>query len=268
MLQLKKITRSLRDRLLGLLKDKRENGGVMNADNIDDQIPPEDTEHAICLCLTRLVVLSKRCDLSTLLGKEGQEGDGDQEVERLCAAAAQVVANDLQARKVVIPEEEDETSGSPDIPKIWAARSARLHALVAEIVSQSLSFLLITTAWRLKREIVLVEDSDEAPEDRTEPEENVVVRMRDRLVKLIALCFDQYIEFDEGLDSYTAEHIQFATDVQVHAGRCAGDVRSLFPKAWIDAEYPLLRALALTEEGHLIGGFVRFLRSQEGKVRR
>jgi len=42
----------------------------------------------------------------------------------------------------------------------------------------------------------------------------------------------------------------------------------LFPKELAEADFPFLRACALTNDAHLIGGYVRYLRSQEQKVSR
>ena len=66
---------------------------------------------------------------------------------------------------------------------------------------------------------------------------------------------------------FSKEHAEFSTAVQVQAGRCVGDMRSLFPKRWTSAASPLLAAFASFQEHHLItGGLLRFLGSQESKV--
>jgi cohesin complex subunit SA-1/2 len=265
LLQLKKIVRTLRDRLLELFEDKAKGGdGEEEDDSDDEKLSPTDIEHAICLSMRRLGILSKRWDLAVLLGEDGKKDSGDSEIDSLHKAVAEIIAKDLQARKVVIQEGEEE---SPEIPKIWKSGSAQLHVMVAETVGQALSFLLSALAWRMNREVALIVQNESSVEDDTAAKEHVVVRMRDRLERLVALCFDQYIEKDDDLESYSQEHIDFATKVQMEAGRVAGDLRSLCPKAWSDAESPLLRSLAFTEDGHLIGGFVRFLRSQEEKLR-
>jgi cohesin complex subunit SA-1/2 len=270
LLQLKNIVRTLRDRLLELFEDKaagHSGDGEEKEDSDDEKLSPTDIEHAICLAIRRLGILSKRWDLAVLLGEDGKKGSGDSEIDSLHKAVAEIIAKDLQARKVVIQQGEDETNGSPEIPKIWKSGSAQLHVMLAESVGQALSFLLSALAWRINREVALIVQKESPVEDDTDAKEHVAVRMRDRLEKLVALCFDQYIEKDDDFDSYSEEHIDFATKVQMEAGRVAGDLRSLCPKAWSDAESPLLRSLALTEDGHLIGGFVRFLRSQEEKLR-
>lgn len=270
LLQLKKIVRILRDRLLELFEDKatgHPGDGEEKDESDDEKLSPTDIEHAICLSIRRLGILSKRWDLSVLLGEDGNKDSGDSEIDSLHKAVAEIIAKDLQARKVVIQEGEEETNGSPDIPKIWNSGSAQLHVMVAETVGQALSFLLSTLAWRINREVTLIVQNKSSVEDDTDAKEHVAVRMRDRLEKLVALCFDQYIEKDDDFESYSQEHIDFAAKVQMEAGRVAGDLRSLCPKAWSDAKSPLLRYLALTEDGHLIGGFVRFLRSQEEKLR-
>jgi cohesin complex subunit SA-1/2 len=270
LLQLKKIVRTLRDRLLELFEDKatrHPDDGEEEDKSDDEKLSPTDIEHAICLSMRRLGILSKRWDLAVLLGEDGNKDSGDREIDSLHKAVAEVVAKDLQARKVVIQEGEDEMNGSPEIPTIWKSGSVQLHVIVADTVGQALSFLLSALAWRINREVALVIQKESPIEDDADAKEHVVVRMRGRLEKLVELCFDQYIEKDDDFESYSQEHIDFATKVQMEAGRLAGDLRSLCPKAWSDAESPLLRSLALTEDGHLIGGFVRFLRSQEEKLR-
>jgi cohesin complex subunit SA-1/2 len=269
LLQLKKIVRTLRDRLLELFEDKAtgQPGDGDDKDYSDDEkLSPTDIEHAICLAMRRLGILSKRWDLAVLLGEDGKKGSGDSEIDSLHKAVAESIAKDLQTRKADY-QEGDEEHGSPEIPKIWKSGSVQLHDMVAETVGQALSFLLSALAWRINREVALIVQKDSPVGDDTDAKEHVAVRMRDRLEKLVALCFDQYIEKDDDFDSYSEEHIDFATKVQLVAGRVAGDLRSLCPKVWSDAESPLLRSLALTEDGHLIGGFVRFLRSQEEKLR-
>jgi len=89
----------------------------------------------------------------------------------------------------------------------------------------------------------------------------MVVRMRDRLVKLIALCYEQFIDPDQDA-TYPPECVAFASAVQEEACRVAGDLRSLFPRQWADPKAPrLLQQFALINDSHIIGGYVRYMRS-------
>lgn len=223
-----------------------------------------DTEHAIGLCLRRLRILSKRWDIADLLVDGKTKANSVAELEKLCIDIVRVVANDLRIREVKNTDEVD-NNNTPDIPKVWLDQDKRVHSLVAESASEALSFLLSATAWRLKIEVDDLAISAEAPKKSNGPE--IVVRMRDSLIKLVVLCFEQYVELDEGNSVYSEEHFAFAEKVQSHAGTIAGDLRSLFPKQWSAAVSPKLRSFALTEDGHVVGGFVRFLKSQEHRVR-
>lgn len=223
-----------------------------------------DTEHAIGLCLRRLRILSKRWDIADLLVDGKTKANSVAELEKLCIDIVRVVANDLRIREVKNTDEVD-NNNTPDIPKVWLDQDKRVHSLVAESASEALSFLLSATAWRLKIEVDDLAISAEAPKKSNGPE--IVVRMRDSLIKLVVLCFEQYVELDEGNSVYSEEHFAFAEKVQSHAGTIAGDLRSLFPKQWSAAVSPKLRSFAFTEDGHVVGGFVRFLKSQEHRLR-
>ena len=259
-LGLKKTVNALQNRLLELLEVKV---GILDSTDEDKtEASPFDTEHSIGLCLRRLDVLSKRVYIGKFLLDSADTEQQDEVVENLFNTVAEYVAKELNSRKVVYPEEEGEES-SMEIPDIWNNGNERLPELVAEAVSEALSFLLCTTAWRLNSTIENL-GTENDPSDK--PEEHIVVRMRDQLVKLVYLCFEQFLESeDEG--SFTKEHIVFSQQVQKVAGRTAGDIRSLFPRAWESSESPLLRAFAFVEDGPVIGGFVRFLRSQDAEVR-
>lgn len=53
----------------------------------------------------------------------------------------------------------------------------------------------------------------------------------------------------------------------ISACLCASDMRSLCPKEWSNAASSHLRLLAITEDARLIGGYVRYFRSKELKLR-
>jgi cohesin complex subunit SA-1/2 len=66
---------------------------------------------------------------------------------------------------------------------------------------------------------------------------------------------------------HSDDQLRFADYVQLAAGRTTSDLRVLFPKELSDAESPLLRAVALQEDGRLVGAFVRFISSKEHLLR-
>jgi hypothetical protein len=102
-----------------------------------------------------------------------------------------------------------------------------------------------------------------AENDKLEHAALALVPMRDRMETILALCFEQFLDGDR---EYSKEHVAFATAVQEEAGRVAGDLRTLFPRGWTSSVHAGLREVALVEDSHLIGGYVRFVRSQENEV--
>jgi len=269
LLRLKEIAGSLRDRLSKLLGDKskltRAEDDGSDSDE-DSEFSAADTEHAIALCLRRLGILSKRWYVADLLGDDSEENDGEHAVESLCTSIAEVVAKELQARKVTLDDEEAADTTDIQLPEIWTCSDNRIHALVADSVSETLAFFLSTLAWALNKEITKIE-AEKSPAT-PDPEKHLVISLRDGLAKLLALCFEQFIEEKEGAESFSEEHFAFSNTIQECAGRVAGDLRSLFPKELAEADFPFLPACALTNDAHLIGGYVRYLRSQEQKVSR
>ena len=255
-----------------------------------------DEELAISLCLRRLRILSKRRYLGDLFAvdeildrtslEESTNGEDADSCVHLCATIAQETARILREREVLLPEDE---GSSIQIPEIWSATNPKSHHVAARSVVESLNLILSLTSWRLQQalvkertvkesmaaDIVSHDDSegdsvdiDEATMAATDFDKKLIIRMRDGLQKLLGLCFDQYLEeFESEEDSvYSLDQIAFSNFVQLHAGKVAGDLRSLFPKELSDAVSPLLRACALTEDSHLIGGFVRFFREKEDQL--
>ena len=129
-------------------------------------------------------------------------------------------------------------------------------------MSEALDFLLCVTAWRLNAEIESDGINDE-PVSATAKDH--VLKMRDQLVTLVSMCFEQFLE-PQVAGEFSPEHIEFSAKMQKLACRIAGDLRSLFPMAWKSSESQLLSSLALTDDGLLRGGYVRFLQSQDAEV--
>jgi hypothetical protein len=273
LLHLKKIASSLRDRLLELFEQQAKlalgsDQSIRDDDAADDDsISRTDNFHAINMCLRRLTILSKRWYIPDLLMDGTNEDNSDHALDRLCTGISVVVTKNLEARKVVVDESsgDGEDSSEVEIPKIWTTGDQRIHDLVAETVTEALAFILSNAAWRLSQEIRLIDEGVAFSEASNT--EHVIVRLRESLAKLISLCFEQYIEVKEGDDKFSPEHIRFSVAIQEQAGAASGDLRSLFPKQWAQSSSSLLRSFSFTKDGHLIGGFVRFLRSQEFTVR-
>jgi hypothetical protein len=134
-----------------------------------------------------------------------------------------------------------------------------------------LEAIIFVVSWKLLDTLPKTKnsDSDESEtmelDDEAHEEDIAVLRMRDRLVNLLGLCFDQFLDDTENL-IYSDENVDFASSVQESAGRMASDLRTLFPREWSLAVDPVHRALALTGDSQLIGGFARYLKSREEDV--
>jgi cohesin complex subunit SA-1/2 len=203
----------------------------------------------------------------------------------------QAIAKRLQDRKPIVNVDKGEEDASMDdttigtvktvtVPEIWTTDDPQIHGVIAKSVDEALTLLLDIMAWKIDETVKPVletikdydDDSDDdsdaesetkggEKEDKMDVQDITVLRMRDRLLKLLGLCFDQYIDDED--DTFSNEHIQFSSAVQASAGRVASDVRVLFPKDWSDAKDGIRRALALTDDAQLIGGFARYLQSRE-----
>lgn len=119
-----------------------------------------------------------------------------------------------------------------------------------------------------------MDDMEDDGDDDLSIDDHVILRLRNRLLSLLELCFSQYIpssdehgDDDTTVAKHSDDQIQFADYVQLAAGRTTSDLRVLFPKEYADAESPLLRSVALQEDGRLVGAFVRFINAKEHLLR-
>ena len=238
--------------------------------------PAVDVENSILLCLKRWRILTKKCPVEYLFDEKEQ--DSDEEIKGFCNTVAEAMAKRLQDRKPIVDDvdEQDDaetlaTEKSIRVPEIWTKEDSRIHGAIAKSVDEALVVLLSITAWKLRDALLnrskteFGNDGDNESDDEVDVEDLTVLSMRDRLVKLLGVCFDQFLEPTEDTE-YTDEHVEFASHVQAAAGRVASDVRTLFPKEWSNAVDPVRQALALTNDSQLIGGFARYLKQREDEV--
>ena len=220
----------------------------------------EDSEYVFMINLKRFRTLVKQCDALAFLG-------GDEGVDFLTSQIAKCLSKRLNVRKGDRSCFEDDS---------------KVHTIVADAIDEGLSVLLTLTAWRLRllqqeekllieKEDLLVEEKEEEEDDEEMSEPHITLELRNRIIEIIELCFEQFLTHentgeDASLEKYPAAMLQFTNRVQATAGKVSSDLRVLFPKAWKNAASPILRSLALTEDGRLIGGFVRHFRSQEEMV--
>ena len=287
---LKKLSVSLRDRLMDLLPGKstqnkgrkssspkrrstqRSDASQSSSDLLSEASSEAvETEHSLCLCLMRLRILTKRCHAGLLFGE-------DEEVEGFCNAVGEAIAKRLQDRKPIINDDEAtdrDGQASTVVPEIWTKVDPNVHAVVAHAIDEGLNLLLGMTVWCLYDTLnkpssgSIRDDSSSASDtemhDADDERSVLVLGMRDRLVKLLAMCFDQRLQEGEDI-IYSEEHHQFSSLVQSSAGHVSSDVRVLFPREWSQATDPVRRSLALTDDTQLLGGFAEYLHSRCSEV--
>ena len=246
------------------------------SDDNDDDAESRDVECAINLCLRRLRVLSKRCNLVELL--KDNMSDGHSIVDELCDAIVVGMEKRLKEREIIVETTMDDEDPKIVVPEVWRSGDQSVHQAVAFSVKESLSMLVSIAAWKLRMAqdedgILVKEDENLMPEeelDLSDADVHGVLRQRDQLITLAVLCFEQFLpetSHEEAESIYSKELVAFADSVQNDAAQTTGDLRSLFQKEWADAASPFLRACALSDDSHLIGGLVRYFRSKEEEVR-
>lgn len=263
LLILKEIAGTLRARLFDRLEAKAKHTKSDDEDSDDcDEMTQADLERSISLCLLRLGVLAKRWSIAGLLG---DVESGDEELETISKAVENYLAAELMARQIIYHRRE--TQGDADqveVPKIWSSVVKDVHTAVAESVSEGLCFILAMTGFRLKEEIQRIDDCD-AEYEEEDIKNHVVLRMRDRMLNIILLCYEQFIS-PRDIGVYSEVHGEFSVAVQEHALRISGDLRVLFPRKWSKAKSQFLRSCALPDDSILVGAGVRFVRSQDFRV--
>lgn len=246
---LQKTVRSIQDRLLELFLAKAE-GSAVDCEMMDVQ-------HSITLCLRRLAAIAQRIYIGELLSDNVGVAQ-DEVVEELFKTVAEYIAKELYIRRVV---------GENKLSEIWNESDEtdnQIHSMVAEAVSEAFTFLLCTMAWRLHTEIDLLDSGKPSTGD---PDNHIVVRMRDSAIKLVALCFEQHLESPASCPKH---HQGFAFAVEKQGVQMLTDMRSLFPRAWASSTVPLLSKCALLEadEGVVRSGMLQlmYLKAVESKV--
>jgi len=248
-------------------------GGLSDDDNDDDlnlDSRKEDNEYALYLNLLRARVLSKLCDLS-------QYADTDENgaTENLCNSIADGLTHRLDAAKASNELDDGDTHMSPPITTTgWKGKDLNLSLVTAGSIEEGLQLILSIISWKVleiqEEKNLFVDnntamDEDGNEDDNDEVEDHVVLRLRSRTSSLLEKCFDQFLPNDGLQTSYSTIQKEWSHNVQEVACEIAVDLRTLFPKEWSNAVSPLLRALAITDDGRLIGGFVRYFRVKNMK---
>jgi hypothetical protein len=99
------------------------------------------------------------------------------------------------------------------------------------------------------KEDLLDQDPEMDEDDESMSEvDHVVIRLRNRVLTVLEMCFAQYIPAaeeradDETSVRHSPAQISFADYVQLAAGSVIADLRMLFPKEYAEAASPLLRS--------------------------
>eukprot|EP00986_Skeletonema_menzelii_P009966 scaffold4669_cov108-Skeletonema_menzelii.AAC.3 len=231
-----------------------------------------DTEYSIFLNVKRLRFLAKRCDLSEFF----DDTNNVNQLELLCNFVCDGLKSRLRACKPLdLRMNDDEETAAEKL-----IDDADVLAAIGKSVNEGLQLILCVTGWfffkyqeendLVKNKKDLVDNTEEDDDDDSSVDDHVILRLRNRLLSLLELCFSQYIlsadehgDDDTTVAKHSDEQIAFADYVQVAAGKTTADLRILFPKELSDADSPLLRAVALQEDGRLVGAFVRFITAKE-----
>jgi len=235
-----------------------------------------DTEYSIFLNVRRLRILAKKCDLSEFF----DDTNNVNQLELLCNFVCDGLKSRLRACKPVdLRVNADEETAADKL-----IEDGDVLGAIGKSVNEGLQLILSVTGWfffsyqdeedLVKNKKDLVDDMEDGDDDDSSVDDHVILRLRNRLLSLLELCFSQYIpssdehgDDDTTVAKHSDDQISFADYVQIAAGRTTADLRMLFPKELSDAESPLLRSVALQEDGRLVGAFVRFISAKEHSLR-
>ena len=238
-------------------------------DNKEDESPAMSLEHSIYLCMKRLKILALRADVTKILN----DGTGKHDIDTVRNIVVHGIESRLKERRMIREEstQDDETVHTiATIPEIWKMEDKKLtHGVIVGTIDEALGFLLTTTGWELKRakeKDPVIQGKADADEDE-DLSDHVVVKYRQQMENLILLCFELSLPEPDDDEEYSEEQIVFSDRIQSIAARVQCDLRTLFPKKWVDAKSPLLRACALTQDILLVGGFLRYFQGREQFLR-
>lgn len=281
-MQLKRLSSSLQDRLMELLREtdpqsqqkkskrstskkrtkRRSDESTTSTEGTDSLSPAVDLENSIALCLMRWRTLVKRCPIHYLF--DDSEAD-DMEVDGFCNSISEAIAKRLQDRKPRVTEEDETETDGKSVATAWREGDMAIHSSVASAVDGALQVLLCILSWKLIDGLESSKSNNDDSMDLDDSQEVAILQMRDRLEKLVGLCFDQFIDESDGI-IYSDEQIEFATSVQASAARVASDIRTLFPREWSGATDRFRQSLALKADTQLIGGSARYLQHREAEL--
>lgn len=297
-MQLKRLSAGLQDRLMDLFAESEpqdENdqfksprrkkraprqtdaGSAGSTSDMFSPSPKVDIEHSIAQVMARFKVILMECQAKYLFEKtEEKDLDELEGVEGLYNTISEAMGKRLLDRRPLNDSgtQDDGTKSVATVRTIWRDEDPDIHGVISKGIDLSLKVLLLLAANELSDTLEQLNDgthklsSDQAAvesEEKLHADDLLVVRLRDKLVKLLGLCFDQHVVESDDVE-FTDDQYEFAASVQTSAGRVASDLRTLFPQSWSTAYHPIRKILALTggaEVSHLVGGFARWVQFQE-----
>lgn len=261
LLLLKKTTSLLVNRLLELCEATSEDDHEES--NSQSNFALLDTKRSLNLCLRRLRIISKLSYLPDLLSDSIDEEAEKEHLENIFSVVFNRLSKELSDRMPITQAYADEV----EIPEIWTVLDEKVHSVVGTSVSDALDLLLSLTAWKVCRFLESLKTQNEVNDDEFDSEQSeFILKLRRYVTNLVLLCFEHFIEKDH-LNKVSDCQQEFATSLQEYAIRVTGDLRMIFPKSWKAAKAKCLADLALVDEFGLVGGIVRFVHSQDYKVR-
>jgi hypothetical protein len=229
--------------------------------------PEADAEHSISLLMLRWKILLLQCPAKYLFEKADESEDED-EIEGLFLTISEAMGKRLLDRMPLRDRETDEDDAATAITTqtIWKEQDPEVHEAVATTIQRALTVMLIMLSYELSDTLLdRAKEFGGAEDVEIDEYDFPVLKLRNNLVKLLGLCFDQHLPDSEEVE-YTQEQHEFADSIQASAGQVASDLRTLFPVDWSNASDPLRKALALTNGEDLtvlLSGFLRWFQSRE-----
>ena len=267
----KKKSRGKRNSRSPAKKSRKDDNSTIGTSTMFSSSPEADAEHSISLLMLRWEILLRQCDAKYLFSK-GDEEDDEDEIEGLFLTISEAMGKRLSDRMPILDQGEgDDASTAFTMPTIWKDDDPEVHEAVSSTVQRSLRVLLLIVSHELMDTLLDRADFETTKNKTNDDDLEVdeynfpVLKLRDNLIKLLGLCFDQHLPALDGVE-YTDEQHEFANAVQTAAGQVSSDLRTLFPYDWSEASDPVKRGLALTNSEDftiLLSGSARWFQTQE-----
>jgi hypothetical protein len=288
-INIKRLSGALQDRLMELFREsdpdnegdrekksprrnrsKKSDGSTIGESSMFSSSQEVDTEHSISLLMLRWKTLLMECKATYLFEKADEDEDED-EIEGLFFAISEATGKRLSDRMSRHDREvEDDAATIATTPTIWKDDDPDIHEAVSQTINRALRVLLVIVSQELLETLESRKDFETSGNDddidmNVDEHNFPVLKMRDNLLRVLGLCFDQHLPEVDGVE-YSGEQQEFATSVQDGAGKVTSDLRTLFPSDWSNGSDPVRRALALTGGQNLetlLAGFVRWFQSRQ-----